>query len=270
MLSTLIWGIPLWLWLIFIFFGLYFIFTLTIFAMTPAMTWFKAKMRKVPVQIVQFRDKFANLYAPDSADMLINGKFGAYIPDADSVIRTPKGDIVICSDTFGVTLPPKLLMTLRALREDLGITTYDELEILKNLIEMKKALNNGEELTKQQQELLKKLDLTVNDLKNMDLKEEVILRLYEPVPIYYVFDFFKKNLDAAVTKSKIEQEIALRTAKERKLLSFENVLLFVMLLLGAAVAYVLIKSVGGGGGSATQVIKYVPTAVKNTTQVIPA
>ena len=82
-----------------------------------------------------------------------------------------------------------------------------------------------------------------------DFNEGIVTRIYETVPVDDVLGFFSQNIDAAVVRSNVEQEVALKLSQMNNWLSFQNVMLVFILMMGAAVAYVLITSVGGNGGT---------------------
>lgn len=73
-----------------------------------------------------------------------------------------------------------------------------------------------------------------------------------------------KALSPSSVNAKIQYEVANALEKSRSVLSFQNVMLIIMLLLGGAIAFAIIKGTMGGGS--TTIVQHVVNVSKNLTK----
>lgn len=221
-------------------------------------------MQGVPVVLTLFRDEYASFYKPHDSGSIITTKHGAYITTPRSIIHTSKGPLVLTYDLYGITIPHNILKAIKGAK-DRGIP---DMKILNDLIALKNVRDkilNGEKISDEEKELMKAYGYDEKTITS--LSDKIIFSLYDAISFEDLWSFFNKNIDAAAISSLIEQKVAEKVREERKILTFNNVMLFVMLLVGAAVAYVIIKSVAGGGE--TIVKEVVKTAATNATNILP-
>lgn len=211
--------------------------------------WLKIAFSKSLLIVVR-NDRVVDITnAKYDGGLLINKKYGVFVPEQDDVLIFNKKPCVIVSNQYTKPVRVKVMPILRKLK-NLGIETYDD---FKQVLYLAKHHVNGGELNPN---IAKAVEF-IRELENNNA-------LHDSENAVRVSDLvnYLEEQNPAILEGIIERRVKQETRKLKSpLMNFmPYVIMFLMILIGGAIAW---KIVSSGGVSAVQnTVSNLPINVK--------
>lgn len=205
-------------------------------------TFMKAKIGGNPILAVWRKDKKIDLITGKFSEGMIESKKGNWLVVPDSVGLFPNSVAgAIAHQDYGVSLSPDFIRSVTAARLGVAVNIGTDENPQYTITKMR---DYGE------------LERFVEDWQKKNPDKELYVRTMNPggstLRIQDVVGFFKYNVNPTFIKSRVERKAAEIIAEQRKF-PIKWVFAFVMLILGVAIAYVIITQTMGQQAIAQQV-----------------
>ncbi len=226
-----------------------------------------AKLRGKDFVFCVRADRRSAFLSADFKEGTLETGIGSFIPDPDDVFSYEGVQTVIAYAPYARTINPKVMVALRKIRE-LGIKNIDQLKLYlqadpdqKIQVEVEKEDGTKEikmvdMFSEKEKELIREVRKELEELDGQILNELEVVRVQD------VVDFFEED-NPAIYDAKVEREVRdeLRRIRNPVMNMMPWVFMFMMVVLSAAIAYAIVKTIGGKGAE-SGVVEAAKTAIQ--------